>query len=192
MIAYLRGTSGSGKSYVGFQFVETYPTMPVVQTGWLKNDKLKQVAYRLPGDLYVVGRYNEGVPTGGVDGWKPHDKIIDLVETCAGAGHVFVELRSSFSIPHLQRWSKAFGLVVCYLDTPLDTCVENVYKRRAKGRGWRDAGSPLNVEAMRQQQNQLFNQIPRYEALGIKTKVIDHINAFNGVRALLWDAGWRP
>lgn len=182
----MRGTSGSGKSHLGFQFVETYPWQPVVEDGWLKGYKTKQVAYKLPG-LYVLGRYNSGVPTGGVDGWEYH-KVLDLVERLAAEGHVYVELRSSFGLEYISRWKNAYGITVCYLDTPIDKCVEQVYKRREHKR----MNDKLNVEAMEAQRNQLMKQMKTYDEIGIPVALIDHTNAFNAVRSILWKAGWRP
>jgi len=189
MIVYMRGTSGAGKSHIGFQFVETYPWEPYTETGWLKNEVSKQVAYKLSGDLYVLGRYKPGVPTGGVDGWD-YNSVFGLIERCAQRGHVYVEARSSYSVDRLNDWNKHYGLTVCYLDTPLEVCVDQVYKRRSYGKRAIDA--PLNVAAMRSQRESLFKQADRYHQLGFKTKVIDHTRAFDAVRSIFWQAGWRP
>ncbi len=186
----MRGTSGSGKSYIGFQLVKEYSHEPLIQYGWKKNaTAAKQVGYVLPGGLIVLGRYNEGVPTGGVDGWN-YQRIIGLIEDCAAFDHVYVELRSSFGMEHLQRWHRNFGLTVCYLDTPLETCVEQVYKRRSYGK--RAVEAPLNVEAMRSQRDGLLAQMSKYEAMGLNVALIDHKNSLNNVRSIFWRAGWRP
>jgi len=131
----IRGTNGSGKSYLVHRLLKEYGAVPLGQ-----NDRI--VAYRLENSgypkVYVVGRYE--TVTGGTDTFSGGAvEASKHIAALSEKGHVIFEGLIASGIA--GRWVKlAESLpqhqwIFLTLDTPLEKCIEMVNERRhAKGK----------------------------------------------------------
>ena len=139
-IVSLRGTHGSGKSYVVKSILDRYSGK--VES---KDERGKALTYQVKlhngSSLYVVGNYEHAC--GGCDSIQPYSRIWPIVERLAKLGHVLFEgALVSSSYGNIGRASEVYGnrMVFAFMDTPVDVCLQRVTDRR-KARG--DA-RPLN------------------------------------------------
>jgi hypothetical protein len=120
MILNIRGTHGSGKSWVVHQLLKE------------PNEAIDDYGYYIPKwDCGVVGRYN--TPCGGCDGIKSADEVVKRVRAFYGMfRHVVFE---GILVSHtFKRYSDLAdelpGFWFLFLDTPLATCISRVKARR--------------------------------------------------------------
>ena len=188
MIINLRGPSGSGKSYIGHKFIDTFgnDVEELYEDGWNKT-KPKLVGYRLPGDLYIAGPYRAA--GGGADLLAPHDRsrTVDLVERLSERGHVFIEalFASSTIKPYMELAGRVgTDLVFAFLDTPYELCHDRVLMR--------NGGRPINEDAHRGHHRFVARSAQRFIDGGFHVEYIDHTRAFEQVWELLLSGGWAP
>jgi hypothetical protein len=87
-IINIRGSHGSGKSWVVRQVMSQRSTSPVTE---MRPDGKKIEGYLWP-DLFVVGKYIDGISTGGADTFKDIEDIEELVlRRAASAVNVLFE-----------------------------------------------------------------------------------------------------
>lgn len=134
MIINIRGTHGSGKSYIIKWLLEKYKAKPESLTA--KGQPANYIM-TIPkcGVVYVVGRYTTAC--GGCDGIQPYSEIWPRVEKFADLGHVLFEgALVSSSYGNIGRASEVYGndFVFAFLDTPLEICLKRI-KQRRKARG---------------------------------------------------------
>lgn len=139
MIVCIRGTSGSGKSFIAKQFIDNHNGKPI--EGNLQGKAKKTiVAYRCTdekfGVLYVIGRYETSC--GGCDGIREMDDVENLVRKYAQIGHVLFEGLIVTSVT--KRWVKISKNIEKYgrfiwspMTTDIKDCIRNV-KKRNKGK----------------------------------------------------------
>ena len=142
MIYNIRGTNGSGKSYL----VRKLMKVPAMRTSEIERvtqtarENLfsapsrisrKIIGYYLPTiNLRIVGKYE--VDCGGCDRIKSSQEVKDLVREFSALGNVLFEgLLISGVIYKWIEFSKNVpgGMTWCYLDTPFELCMQNVLKR---------------------------------------------------------------
>ena len=132
MIISLRGTHGSGKSYLVRQVLAKYHATPesVDKRGRPQNYVM---TLRNGARLYVVGSYvNE---CGGCDSIQPYAEIWPRVTRLAKLGHVLFEgALISNSYGNIGRDSEVYGaqFVFAFLDTPLAVCIQRIVARRQR------------------------------------------------------------
>lgn len=122
MIINIRGTNGSGKTYIAQWFLRNY-TFEVKQ-----ND-----GYFIPElNLFIAGEYHnahgEFHPTGGGDQWDS-DRLERVVDAMSNHHHVlFEKAAASFSF---KRWTALsdkvgfYNMLFLYLNTPIEQCIKN-------------------------------------------------------------------
>lgn len=138
MIINLRGTNGSGKSTVarGLMALDTRTRVINLAPSGQKGFMTTYVqGYHIPKlDMVVVGLYK--TDCGGCDGIKTQELVHESVKYAAKfTEHVFFEgviVSTIFSSylrlsKELRKEGKPF--VWAYLDTPVELCLERVYKR---------------------------------------------------------------
>jgi predicted kinase len=146
MIINVRGTNGSGKSYLVRQVMLHYASMHAVYAA----GRTRQSGYVCSNgdgkDLFVVGQYSTAC--GGADSIETPDEVYELVRREAAAGrHVIyegiivqddvrrcVELHQDFA-GHVQ---------VIGLRVPVEECLQSIARRRAT-RGNTAALNPENT-----------------------------------------------
>lgn len=143
-IINIRGTNGSGKSYLVHQLIKEYRARPLKIDG-------KIWAYSLDSnpEIYVIGKYE--TPTGGCDTINDINDVNTLIKILSEYGHVVFEglvatglagrwIDLSKSLPQ-HKW------IFLTLDTPLKKCVERVAERR-KARGQLKPMNPSHAHVM--------------------------------------------
>lgn len=127
MIINIRGTSGSGKSWVARQVMARFTATPVL---WRDGKKLE--GYRFSETAaFLLGAYVSN--TGGADTFKDLVDVEEIVERHAELGHVIFEgIRVNGGY---ERWINLVSRTrhevrFVLLTTPLEECCSNVVKRR--------------------------------------------------------------
>lgn len=181
MIINLRGTHGSGKSTAVAKLMQEYFCEPIFAAS---NDK-RPIAYKLTGakePVFIIGPYE--TQCGGCDAIQPYASIWPLVLKYSKKGHVFFEgALVSCSIGSIgEAMVKRKDCVVAYLDTPLQTCIERIQKRRAKKGDTRPL-NPKNTEAK-------FKSVAvtraKFETLGVQCVTIRHKQAVKDLLEVLY------
>lgn len=187
MIINPRGTSGSGKSTLGHWLINTFSHEEIYEDGWNKT-KPKLIGYRLPGNLIVLGPYRAN--GGGMDLISSGDrsKHYDLIKRYwnNGENHVFFEaLVTSSTVPQYVKLSEELEpITFAFLDTPVDTCIANVYHR--------NGGKPIKEDNIRGHHGYMTRVAQRLRDAGQTVVTIRHEHAAEDLANLLVEGGWDP
>lgn len=181
MIIDLRGTHGSGKSWVVHQLLERYGRESLVDgevtIGHLTFPPERSVA--------VVGTY--GNACGGCDGIKSADEV------CRRVGLLATRYRNvlleGILVSHtFKRYSalahelQHFGYTFCFLNTPLKTCIARVQSRRL-ARGNEKPFDPKNVIG---DWHNIWETVrPKMVAAGHRVEILDYKNPLPRILELL-------
>ena len=125
----IRGTNGSGKTWIMRQLLAKLPHEPLGKFG-------KHIGYGLAGDIAIVGRYTE--TGGGCDGLKGGVVEVERIvrKLHPQYRHLLLE---GIMVSHLYKRFHKLALDLgdyrfLFLNTPLKTCIGRVRARRwAKG-----------------------------------------------------------
>jgi protein gp37 len=173
-IINIRGTSGSGKSWVARQWLQNYPTQPLY--GLFGKRKPEAYECAVPGighPLFVIGPYE--TPCGGCDAIQPYGLILDLLRKYAAQGHVLFEgllIGDSYGSAGAlldQLSGEGVSSAVIRLNTPLEQCLERVQQRRAQ----RGDSRPLNPENTIAHFERSLNSKRAFEAAGSRARWLD-------------------
>jgi nitrogenase subunit NifH len=129
----LRGTHGSGKSYVMRKFLAMHSKQRMIY-GVLGARLPEAYELTIKGcakPVYVIGPYI--TVCGGLDCVRPYDNIMVLVDKYQKKGHVVFEGLIAAGVygrvgEFLEQFKKRVHFL--FLDTPLDTCIQRVKDRR--------------------------------------------------------------
>lgn len=181
IIFNLRGTSGSGKTTVARAFITNYPTKPLPDPNGGKKLWGYEISLNSEGilkPLYVIGSY-ENV-CGGTDGINTQAEIADRVLAAYERGHVFFEGLLVSKVANKAETTLKIAptgdYVVAYIDTPLQTCLDRVQKRRLERGDERPFNPENTISAFKSTLAACKNL---YEMGGVKVVTIDHTDAFN-------------
>lgn len=196
MIVNLRGTSGSGKSFVGRQLVANFENTPVFEPSFGRK-VTAPLGYELPDGLFVMGRYRDfigqgenrrPVVGGGVEGMGKPEYLLQLLKHFATVyEHIFFEgLTVSAS---LHKYSDAFNEigkphVIAYLDSTQQQCVDGVHHR--------NGGKDINEKAVFEHHDTVWSTKSRFEDLGHVTMWVPRRQSFETIVQVFADAGWMP
>lgn len=131
MLIQIRGTSGSGKSFIVNKLMNKYKFKPICEKGEIMGYLCKDL------NLFIVGRYTTAC--GGCDSVPTQDEICRRIKIGLKKGYNV--LFEGLICSHIaERYAKLYkdcikrGISVTYvfLDTPLEKCRQNINKRRAK------------------------------------------------------------
>jgi hypothetical protein len=141
MIVNIRGTSGSGKTYL----IRAYRD---AVGGWVRvgPDALHPTGYRCVGGTLVVGSYE--ATCGGCDKIKTQDEICARVRGFAAESpNVLFEglLMSHLFSRYRDLSTELGGIVFAFLDTPLDICLQRVVARRERRKAAKKPFNPANT-----------------------------------------------
>jgi len=132
MIINIRGTSGSGKTYVVRKFMEHCGLVTHIYD---ENGKvIAELCHHDMIPVYFIGSYVN--VCGGCDTISTQDMACSLVRHFSQFGHVIFEglLMSHLYARYAALWTELteFGIpfMFAYMDTPLEICVNRVKKRR--------------------------------------------------------------
>ncbi len=185
MIINLRGTSGSGKTYLARRIIELYPQKTAFR---LKGEKRKNpLAYILDGNsklqpLVVLGHY-ESI-CGGCDTISSYDQIFNLIKQFDKSKmNVFYEgLLISGDVKRISELHElGMDVQVIALDTCIDECITSVNERRAA----RGKLEPLNPKNTIEKHNLMKNCLKKFDEVGIKNSTLSRESAFIFIKELL-------
>lgn len=182
MIINIRGTSGSGKSTIVYNLMDIWPWKPCVQPG---SKKWSAVQIDSPhGIIYAIGSYQ--TQCGGCDGVPTQDEVCRRVRYYAKRGHVLFEglIVTSCYARYRDLMDELGDYKMCFLNTPLRTCISRVKKRRKK-KGNNKPFNPANTEA---KFHQTRRTIERAEEDNVDYQILDYKHATEEVICLLKNA----
>jgi hypothetical protein len=187
-VVLIRGTSGSGKTWIAEQVIAKCGGVATAQTVKLGDpikpyEKWKTGAYvwKVP-PVTVMGRYD--ATCGGCDtlSWKGAADVVEefVVDQVRQGQSVLLEglMVSSYGVERLKRIP---GLTVVYLTTPLETCLDGVNQRRIA----RGAKKPLNEHNTRAKHHTLLVTNKSNKMAGVKVEPLDRPAAHARVMELL-------
>lgn len=130
----LRGTNGSGKSWLMHKLLETYPHEPIHDSQTTKRTKIKGYCLRIksPGyhDTVLLGNYERNC--GGVDSW-PHTTVTQMVREYSVA-YKLVLLEGVMVSHTLERYHQLAcdlpDYSFLFLNTPVMNCIGRVRARQ--------------------------------------------------------------
>lgn len=186
MIINLRGTNGSGKSTVAKGLMKGLEpnNVGLVEYKTPAGRPAHVMGTRVPDlDLIVVGKYTTAC--GGCDTIKTQDLCKEAVKAASKlASNVFFEgiLASTLFSGYLalsQELKKARkgGLVWCYLDTPLEKCLQRIQQR--------NGGKAINEQLVADKVRAIEATRIKAEAAGETVKVIRHGQALKQILEVL-------
>lgn len=188
VILNIRGTSGSGKSHIAFEFLKRFPHEALTdKDGKVKGYRVDTSSAGLIYDVFILGKYS--TVCGGLDGVPTQIMAGELaIKAHAIGGHVLAEgllasaagPKGAFTDAIYQTGAAIFGI----LDTPLQVCLDRVRARRAaKGNE-----KPFNEKNTRDKWTQVHSTAKALDKLGYDVRPIDHTKAFEDVMAIFKEA----
>lgn len=135
-ILNLRGTNGSGKSYVTRKLMDLCDVHPIYgdpEPGRLIGSIIGYRGTYEGQPIYFVGSYE--IMAGGADAVMARfgtlEAVCELVRKFAPKGHVVFEgfIVSGLFKTFYDLSRELGGITFCYMDTPLDKCLEHIEKR---------------------------------------------------------------
>jgi hypothetical protein len=146
----VRGTHGSGKSWVMHSLMEQGDPTPIIEDG-------NHLGYLLQKwDAALVGKYSN--VCGGCDGVKTADEVCRRVrefsQTCR---HVLLEgILVSHTYSRYDALAKELGdYIFCFLNTPLHRCIRRVKSRRLKAGNTK----PFNPKNLTSDWHQIWGRV---------------------------------
>lgn len=152
IVVNIRGTSGSGKSYIIHQLL--------LLEGWneWKDNSGKVLGYyNVRNNWAIVGSYR--TTCGGCDTVKSQDEIEERIQIFLNGGYnvIFEGLLTSTISSRWANFSNRISTqantVFYYLDTPIEQCIENIKNRRLQAGNTK----PLNENNTRGRVQQIDN-----------------------------------
>lgn len=176
----LRGGNGSGKSFVHKWMIDNHDSTPLYSPNFFTRAEKKATAWKLAGDLYLIGGYQTGADS------ILFNSLYAQVQAFAQHGHVFFEnvlvsgskmswLRRRQAMPD-QNW------IWATLDTPPEICVQRIYNR--------NGGKPINEQVIIDFNCRIRALQTWFAAAGERSVLIDHRNQVREVHDLLTEGGW--
>lgn len=159
MIVDIRGTHGSGKSWLIHQLLDRYEHEPRYNRKITKSKKPKLVGYVLPDiDTYILGPYKN--VCGGCDQLGSPDFICDQLRDAATT-YTNVVLEGILVSHAYKRWIemskelKDHEYLFAFLNTPLKKCIARVKGRRLAAGNHK----PLNPDSLIKDHNQIWVRV---------------------------------
>lgn len=138
MIINIRGTSGSGKTYIVRQLMEQLGNQQLVHGDgeyFRSNKVVAHCCHHKMQPVYFLGNYS-GAKCGGCDTIKTQNLVCSLVRYFSQFGHVVFEglLMSHLYSRYVSLYEElercGEDMVFLYLDTPIDVCLDRIKQRR--------------------------------------------------------------
>ena len=203
LILNVRGTNGSGKSYISKRLRDEHPHELVVEPTTILGKNFKKPNATIMGgqgdDVILVGREKTSC-----DGIFPQEIIEDMLRYWAGRGHCVWD--NVLVSGNVGRWGKladelrleGHKSIWAPLDTPYATCIERIYARRAQaeaeGFKHRQKDGTIKEDVVRQHWRRC-RRSPARAVLAhpdIEVRWIDHTKSFEQVHDILVEHGWNP
>ena len=200
MLLNIRGTHGSGKTYISHKLMETFKMTEVVEPEYVRGKHFVKTNCHIIGehqDLFIVGRYKSGM-----DGIFPQEIVEDMIEYWAPKGHVIWE--NIVVSANIGRWAALSSRlepinhnIWLFLDTPLQVCIDRVMSRRAQaaddGFNHRQDDAEVKLDVLSGHWRRVRRAAARAYLEGIDVRWVDHTCAYEQVlKLLVLEGGWNP
>lgn len=200
MLLNIRGTHGSGKTYISHKLMDTFETAAVVEPEYVRGKHFVKTNCHIIGknaDLFIVGRYKSGM-----DGIFPQEIVEDMIKYWAPKGHVIWE--NIVVSANIGRWAELSRKlepinhnIWLFLDTPLQVCIDRVMSRRAQaaqdGFNHRQDDAEVKLDVLAGHWRRVRRAAARAYLEGIDVRWVDHTCAYEQVfRLLVEEGGWEP
>ena len=176
----IRGTGGSGKSFIIHKLLDTYKHKRIVKK--IDGKKPRIIAYHIPKfDLYVIGKYD--LLCGGCDTISGTELTVKTIEKYGSKGSVLYEgyLISNVWSTWKDLSSRLDNPIWLFMDTPLDVCLARVSRRRrAKGNL-----KPLNPDNITTKREICMKHIIRCKADNMRYEILNYKEAYDQLIQLL-------
>jgi adenylate kinase family enzyme len=203
LILNVRGTNGSGKSYISKKLRDDHYHELVVEPKTILGKNFKKpnatIVPTVGADVILVGREKTSC-----DGIFPQEIIEDMLRYWAGRGHCVwdnvlvsgnvgrwgVLAEEFMKIGHKNIWAP--------LDTPYATCIERIYARRAQaeaeGFKHRQKSGTIKEDVVRSHWRRCRRSPARAIMAhpNIEIRWIDHTRSYEQVHDILVEHGWSP
>ncbi len=173
----IRGTNGSGKTTIVRKLIEECKT-PIVKRDCYNPEGKKVGEWSKIGWNAVIGKYS--TTCGGCDTIKTQADAKRLITIAASASkNVIFEgiLISTIYQPWSDFAHEVGGMTWLYLDTPLETCLANIYKR--------NGGKKINEELVINKYASIKRTAAKAAQDGHKVVVLNYENAFEQFKELI-------
>lgn len=183
-IINIRGTSGSGKSYLARQVMAAYYQKNAIHKEGRKQPLYYEMTNKGDGPpLFVIGHYE--CACGGTDTISTGTEgIFNLVRDLSQKGNVFFEgLLIGVEVTRTAKLVECGEVHVIALDTPLQTCLDGINERR-RARGKMEPVPPANTTSKHSQVVRTMERL-RKEAPGVITHSLSRDAALAKVKELL-------
>lgn len=192
MIINIRGTNGSGKTHLARQLIAPDPTP--VDLNWYqaptKKDperKLRVEGWGHPGETLAIGSYRQGC--GGMD-TIPSFEIQQMAIICAQQLPVPPQdvvcegvLASTVAGSWLDFFKKCAPergpILIAYLDTPLELCLERITARQIAAKG---EAREIKIDLVKNKIKAIEATRAKFKEAGIMTVTIRHDRALDDIR----------
>lgn len=179
MIVQISGTGGSGKTTIARQVHEHYPIKEPINVEGAKRP-IGYTMRRPEGkNLFVPGHYE--TPCGGADTLSKYPKYLDFIyelinEAAKQDQDILYEglLVESDTNRCGQLHKDGFPLVVLVLDTPVEVCIQDTYKRRhARGNF-----KPMKEKNTISRWRHCRNRMRRLQEMGVDCRYVSRVQAY--------------
>jgi hypothetical protein len=175
MIVNLRGPNGSGKSTIVKKFLAQGFEERHGMLGPRRPEAYEVKLAGLKEPLFVLGPYE--TPTGGVDALgAPLIDFLYMLEKYNKRGHVLFEsviISTTFGAVGAWMADRKDGVIVAYLDTPLDECLKAIKSR----------GALVGTTNVAEKVKSVSRTKTLMEEAGIRTELLNRDTAFENIRS---------
>lgn len=197
MIVNLRGTHGSGKTYVSHKLIENYLQDAIIDPEYVQEKHfVKPNAHILRGGVAIIGRYKSGM-----DGIFPQTIVEEMITYWASKSQsvMWENVMVSANVGRWAELSKELEPinhgVWLFFDTPLQTCIDRVFSRREesaeRGFSHRQENSEVKLDVLAGHWRRCRRAAVRAHKEGIDVRWVDHTQAYDQVKCLLFkEGGW--
>lgn len=187
-IIKIHGCSGAGKTTIVRSLMACAIPGSVVAVE--EGNKIIGYGLGLPGvdaPIFVIGSYENNC--GGMDTVPSQDRAMELIDQFAAEGHVIHEglLQSTYygkMGEHSKKWGDDY--IYAFLNTPVETCLERVLKRREENGSKNKFNPQLTIDKF----NTIKRLKERVKAMGHNTYTFDSgVHPVTQIQSLLTKRG---
>lgn len=202
MIINIRGTNGSGKTHLARQLIgETAAPINLVKyPSPTKKDPNREAfveGWGTPGGFLAVGSYKQGC--GGMDTIPSfaiqQDAVVAALERGCAAEHIICEGVLASTVA--GSWLEFFTgprvhfeqVLIAYLDTPLELCLERITARQIAAKG---EAREIKTDLVRDKIKAINATRAKFDAAGIDTVTLRHDLALSDLKAYIEFKSGKP
>ncbi len=178
-IITIRGTNGSGKSWLVRQLMDRYP-FNIVEVN--PKNGFPIVYHNSSLNMFILGDYRSHLNAPGCDVMSTTVvEILANLQRLNQTGHVVFEGVTTAATygryADLAKQLPSGAFIWCFIDTPLDICIQRIYSR--------NGGKPIKEHKVAAMIRQISTQPGKAKAEGWPVYMIDHQKAWGSFMEML-------